>query len=148
MGYTHYFGQNRGATIEEWSAITADVKKLVEKGGVPLWSEYDEPGTAPVIDADQILFNGCAEDGHETFYLQRDLYPQFNFCKTVRKPYDLIVCGVLIIAEKHAPGAWDIGSDGSYGEGEWQSSEWTPAINKVAEILGDGYDVPPRVKAD
>lgn len=151
MGYTHYFQQNREVTVEEWAAIIADAKLLVEKGGVPLWSEYNDPDTKPVIDGHAIKFNGCEDDGHETFYLQRELYQEFNFCKTARKPYDLIVCSILIAAEHHAPGAWDIGSDGGFTEDD---DEWYPAFRLANTVLGKKvindiepqYEVPPGVR--
>tara|TARA_B100002049_G_scaffold216394_1_gene182295 strand:- start:1414 stop:1986 length:573 start_codon:yes stop_codon:yes gene_type:complete len=97
-----------------------------------------------------ILFNGCepadgggeADLGHETMLLERTCTPEdwqedafksgegiFNFCKTARKPYDLLVCALLLVCENEAPGCWTIRSDG-----DW--SEWKQAINLVNEIYG------------
>lgn len=146
MGYTHHFKQNRTATPEEWARITEDLTEVLKHTDVPLCYDYDKPNTPPQIDHEAIVFNGLDDDGHETFFLQREKYPQFNFCKTARKPYDIVVCAALIIAEHHAPGAWDIGSDGDYSDPS--DDEWGQAFSLVKRVLGDGYEVPAGVKGD
>ena len=41
---------------------------------------------------------------------------KFNFCKTARKPYDLIVNAILIMAVELNPNVWTVLSDGFYPE--------------------------------
>ena len=152
IGYSHYFKQVREATVEEWSKIIEDTNKIIDGAGVPLWAEYTAPNSSPTVNEKEIVFNGCGDDGHETFFLQREKYNEFNFCKTARKPYDVVVCAILIAAEHHAPGAWDIGSDGDYsGEG---CDEWGPALKLANRLLGEKvindierqYKMPPGVR--
>jgi hypothetical protein len=59
----------------------------------------------------------------------------FDFCKTARKPYDLIVCGALIVAAKHASEYVKVSSDG-------EVSDWRPALKWVKSVLGQDYDIP------
>jgi hypothetical protein len=106
----------------------------------------------PIVDDVQVFFNGSAvpsekrkkdrnnwTDGdndklsHEVFYIYRIKKDNANFncCKTARKPYDLMVCAFLILAEYHAPKYYNFSSDGDY-------DEWYPAITFVSKFLG--YD--------
>jgi hypothetical protein len=133
MGYTHYFQQQREITDEEWTAITADAEKIIayaKECNIPLAWEYDEYSKDPEVSSERIRFNGVAEGGHETFLLPRkmdegyhgDKY-RFNFCKTAYKAYDVAVCAVLMSMHEHAPGAWDIASDGGMEEGPWRDAK-------------------------
>lgn len=70
--------------------------------------------------------------GHETFLLDRDdEIGTFAFCKTAYKPYDLVVCGLLIVTEYCAPGWRVITSDG-------QPSDWQPALAWVRSVVDEG----------
>lgn len=124
MGYTHYHPQGRDFTAAEWQRLTDAATKIVAEFGqgvtaAPLAWEYDEPTKPPQIDGDVIRFNGVGEDGHETFLLTRIREPYFTFCKTARKPYDVVVVAILIAADAIAPGALAIGSDGDADD--WQA---------------------------
>jgi DNA polymerase-3 subunit beta len=154
MGYTHYFYTHKhGIPESAWQKICADVrtllanlpKKSLSAGGyhpddslVIQW-EDDTPDKAPEVSDDLIRFNGNSELGHETFYFPR--VPEgitgreesvFAFCKTARKPYDLVVCGALIVAAKHAPAYIKVTSDGDL-------EDWTPAFEWVASLLGSEF---------
>ena len=75
--------------------------------------------------------------GHETFILKRKAWKNleyrknepmlFSFCKTARKPYDLMVCACLILYKYYFKDEVIIHSDG--GE-----SDWTPALEFVQSI--------------
>lgn len=78
-----------------------------------------------------IRFNGVGELSHETFLIER-FSREFEFCKTNRKPYDLAVCGVLILISLYADGG-EISSDG-LGE-TYTDSEWKDAWNHVATVI-------------
>lgn len=91
-------------------------------------------GGSPVFDNNEICFNGVGEDSHETFRVNRDdsylLKPVqdswtkhqqevwnkegtlFNFTKTNRKPYDLLVTSVMILYKHHFGESVDISGDG------------------------------------
>jgi hypothetical protein len=62
--------------------------------------------------------------GHETFILKRK--PMSDSCKTARKPYDLVVCGLLILAKIYFMDDIKIRSDGNL-------EDWQPAIDWVKE---------------
>lgn len=122
MGYTHYFTQKRNLKVSEMEALANATAKIIRATNVPVIWEYDEPGKPPEITKDLIRFNGVGDDGHETFWLPRQRPKReawqdkdthgFLFCKTARKPYDIIVVAVLCAAHRIAPGAFAIGSDG------------------------------------
>lgn len=105
--------------------------------GLPQWNEQE------------ILFNGGGgeliknnsghrpyyELAHEGFVLSKNAPKDhsFQFCKTARKPYDLIVCSVLISAKIHSPKGILVSSDG-------EQYEWTPALKLVRKILAPTWD--------
>ena len=91
-----------------------------------------------------ICFNGDEKNGldHETFYLERREYKDFSrsntfsFCKTARKPYDLLVCAVLILIHTYAPESRYISSDGN-------ADDWLAAYRWIESILEEGkYQLP------
>lgn len=92
----------------------------------------------------EIYFNGCDADhnnddlGHETFYLSRD-GKNSRFCKTARKPYDLMVQACLLVAKYHNPNRISIDTDG------WDE-DWEVAIAFVKDVLGYTIEnpFPPR----
>ncbi|WP_019025323.1 MULTISPECIES: hypothetical protein [unclassified Thioalkalivibrio] len=162
MGYAHYMKQQRDFTEDEWSGTVNDIRALQAR--LPKHSESaggyyrDAPlaitGLDPDLPAEQIYdpkhetiaFNGCAPgDGgdeedlsHESFSLNRLKDSQHSlegFCKTARKPYDLMVCASLIVAEDRAPGALRIRSDGDPGE-------WAPAQAFAEQVLGRPLKIP------
>lgn len=63
--------------------------------------------------------------GHETFVLSRKGCEEF--CKTARKPYDIMVQAVLIIAKYYFESNISIGSDGDM-------EDWREAIKFVCEV--------------
>lgn len=136
MGYTHYWRQRADIPAEKWAAICADVRALIERlpDGVSVAAEFDSNEPALVTD-DEIRFNGIGDNGHETFVLSR-VKPNggFEFCKTAQKPYDVLVCAVLIVAASHkAP--MRISSDG-------EPADWESARALVAAVLGKSLAVP------
>jgi len=103
---------------------------------------------------DCLLFNGLEDDAHETFFLPMgfanelleksqdvfflpeelvnkvipDFVHEFNFCKTDNKPYDFIVCAVLLVVKIIAPECYEIKSDG-------KDDDWLPSWNWVVSEL-------------
>lgn len=121
MGYTHYFHKNSSPTPAQREAITSDfnklltevrVKRLLEHKTLPPIEYGDAPGDAPRVDGDLICFNGVGEDAHETLAIGPIRPMGLDFCKTACNPYDIWVTALLVLTHYHAPGCWDIGSDG------------------------------------
>jgi hypothetical protein len=117
LGYSIYFSQKRHFTVSEWGDIRAAV--------IPMFNRLKQikggDGTGrPVIDNDQIIFNGdgSKSEDHETMVLDRN-GNGFQFCKTARKPYDRFVKAVLVIANYYAPGALEVTCDGDGEAGCW-----------------------------
>lgn len=110
MGYTHY-NRNLSFTDVSWEKLRKDVRKLLKNlpEGLKVQREYDND-SRPLIGKDAIVFNGVGEDGHETFWLDKN-ETAFSFCNTARKPYDLAVCCVLMLISAHATSG-KISSDG------------------------------------
>ena len=76
-----------------------------------------------------ISLNGFGDMSHEPFYLRKDgMNLGFSFCKTNRKPYDLLVCGAILIA------AAVFGNDGFTfsSDGDWD--EWEGVVDFMNEI--------------
>lgn len=146
IGYTHYFRQNKSVTPGQWAKIIRDARILLENSPVEFGDgrggEIDSFDS--LITEHEIVFNGLGEDdSHETFYLPRN-ETKFNFCKTDRKPYDILVCAALIIADAHAPGCYEIDSDGDF-------EEWIPALRFVSEHCEDetaDYAIPSAIRAE
>ena len=88
-----------------------------------------------MMNESQVWFNGDEKTGmdHETFSIK--WYPDGgiakDFCKTARKPYDIMVCFSLL-ALNHAidnPDAFSFSSDGD-------NSDWEEAKNLFTRITG------------
>lgn len=157
MGYTHYWTYNPNAieNTEElrkkflqavcWidqahKMIKKD--KFIHKGQAGGF--YDDTPCRikgglgegrPMINESQIWFNGDAKTGmdHETFSIQ--WYPSGGidkgFCKTARKPYDLLVC-VSLLAFKKAFDDYKVFHFSSDGD----NSEWETAKDVFTRIVG------------
>lgn len=84
----------------------------------------------PVITSQEIIFNGDRSEGlhHETFvfsFVNPD--DQSGFCKTARKPYDLVVCAVLISLANRVDG-FEFSSDG-----DWK--DWEDCLKFYKEVV-------------
>jgi len=115
MGYTHYFPQDRSITDLEWSNIMAASEYLIANSDVPVLNDLNGDGdfVIPMISTTEIRFNGIGDDSHETFLITKDKLPDYNFCKTAYKPYDVIVVAALLIASHYTDTTgWDVNSDG------------------------------------
>lgn len=116
MGYTHYWtivnadpsawGKFRNATER---VITAVQSKGIRIAG-PLGTGRHDIETA-------ILLNGAEPDAYESFVL--DPADGWTFCKTARRPYDLSVVAILVLAEHY--GILRATSDG-------EPHEWTAGL--------------------
>lgn len=105
--------------------------EFCEDNGIRVVYEYNDPKKAEVSDT-RIRFNGFGNEGHETFGLTKEKPGSdsefFDFCKTARKPYDLAVGLVLLIAKNHARNSIKVSSDGDW-DSDW--AEIRDAYNKI-----------------
>jgi hypothetical protein len=69
----------------------------------------------PEFSADTIHFNGKEPDDYESFVLNPGA-SSFEFCKTQFRPYDRLVCAVLIAAKHRLGDGIEISSDGDWSE--------------------------------
>ncbi len=143
MGYTHYWTYNPNAIkdteelrrrfyaavfiIKQAHQIIKRETSCVIRGGLGKGK--------PMMNESQVWFNGDEKKGldHETFSIK--WYPEGgiarDFCKTARKPYDLLVC-VSLLAFKHAfddPKVFTFSSDGD-------NSDWEEAKDLYTRITG------------
>ena len=101
MGYTHYI-VNKKVSDEKFEEFSNACKKLYENlpektnsaGGYFANDKIEIAGWdgngKPEFTKEFVSFNGKGEElSHETFYLENK--EGFSFCKTARKPYDLLV---------------------------------------------------------
>lgn len=140
MGYTHYwtFDPNQVSDTEQLRKSFKRASRYV-KGFVKFINadrnkcDYTIGGGLgygkPIISDTEIWFNGDASQqlDHETFSLhwaRPNLHGRYrDFCKTARKPYDLVVCFTLLIfAEIFPPEAFEFSSDGTMQDEEWQKA--------------------------
>ena len=113
MGYTHYYRFKEGANIdkERWNRAVEIGKACMEKSNVPIadGNGYGEPQ----FTEDIIYLNGTAPYEHETFYLRRTSEGDRRmFCKTARKPYDIVVCCFLLALKEVFGDDFEYSSDG------------------------------------
>jgi hypothetical protein len=156
MGYTHYWTYKPNAIIdiEELRKRFRRAVEIVYKAKNLIDHQYEHRGQAggfyddikckikgglgegrPMINESQIWFNGDAKTGtnHDTFSIQ--WYPSVGkekgFCKTARKPYDVLVCVTLLAMNEQfkGTGAFTFSSDGD-------NSEWETAKDIFTRITG------------
>lgn len=158
MGYAHHVDRNRAFSKNEWEAIQKAFMKLIDHmpprtdtaGGYhaedPLIID-DGDGNPPKVDGDEIRFDGANGDSRmdlscEPFRMTREGQNDPASVKTDRKPYDLMVCAVLLVTEKVAPDAVDVTSDGDRNGLEWQA-----ARDFVGRVLTDD-DLTPKPEGE
>lgn len=151
--YTHRYPQRKAATNKQWAAIIQDVQVLLttlppnseSAGGafknftLLLAEGTGKIGTDPIVTDSEIALNGVngkVDLSHESLWLTkaRNKEVDADYCKTARKPYDLVVCAVLIVLQHHAPDVWSISTDGTL-------EDWDPAREWVEAALNyPGFD--------
>ena len=142
MGYTHYFPHTK-VSDKTWNMMLNDINVIMNHIPIHSHSSGDyypdvplkivngigEVGTKPIVNVEMIFFNGEEPDyDHETFELLKEGSNGFTFCKTARKPYDLIVQTCLLIYKYHSPDTIKLGSDGN-------KNDWIEAVKFVNGLL-------------
>ncbi len=142
MGYTNYWAPK---TIKEndvpehfWKDVTKALDGVLSTGvRIGDWEGKNERKSGSeivnatlLIDGENpsFVFNGLEElqEDHESFVLCFD--GTWNFCKTARKPYDLAVKCVLILAKKY-----DLLVQWSF-DGDCDEKEYTDAEELLVKL--------------
>jgi len=154
MAYTHYWWRPRELDVVLFRRLVRDVKEMLEHlpghtdsaGGLyrerPLLIRGALGTGQPTVSEEEVAFNGDAAEelDHETFAIERVYRPAswetpdvhnlwFSFCKTARKPYDLLVTASLLMFKQHFGAAVHVSSDG-------RPEEWEAAHRLVARVFG------------
>lgn len=141
MGYTHYMQTDNWDRQDEigWEKALPIIRKILKRHKDTVQFEMDNP-KRPVVSKKQIRFNGIGENGHETFLIVNSEdqggygNKSFCFCKTARKPYDIVACEVLLVLNAFCPHL-SIGSDGfsGYLEDKNLDGTWNEAIQNIGQ---------------
>jgi|6_EtaG_2_1085325.scaffolds.fasta_scaffold11891_9 hypothetical protein len=142
MGYTHYWHIDEDLKEFPEEAINL-IKDLVDD---ELIDQSDIDITNSFIN-----FNGVGENAHENCFIKLPTKRQsyllndhkgkfFGFCKTARKPYDVIVMRVLLVLKFYLKDKMVISSDGSF------NIEWRISIDEVSRLCGKTIYVEERLE--
>ena len=143
MGYTHYWTFNSRASKKAYQRALVDCAKIVKESPV-LLAGWDSTG-GPDLDR-QVHFNGCHDAGHEDFWLRSSIGETkgerlpgvesgFNFCKTARKPYDVVVVACLCVLKDCLGRGVRVSSDGG-------RDDWGDGAHLASRILGREIENP------
>lgn len=135
MGYTHYWSQKRAFTADKWRDASQHIGEILKHAehvrGIPLANANGDAGSRPEFLRAEIMLNGVGDSAHETFAVSRKPdRKQINtnsFCKTARKPYDIVVKACLSYLSTVAE-IFDVTSDGD-------GSEWLDGVELARDAL-------------
>lgn len=166
MGYTNYWYRPTVLDQDRFDKFSEDAKSLALGWEGPIADGAGVEGSKPRFDHDEVTFNGVEDDAHEAFHIPRVFDPpswrpepdedglHFDFCKTARKPYDTLVCAVLIAFKHHFPEVV-VASDGNWGgynftPKRWDGKNWVPTgeIEQHEAEWEDGRHLYKRVFPD
>ena len=152
MGYTHYWRTKSILHLRDWAHFVEKATKILAdpEARKLVCAELDNTNEPPMVTSEFVRFNGRGEDGHETFLFCRessssspvrgDALPCFAFCKTATKPYDKVVCAVLLAAGEAFKGDIAVSSDGN-----WE--EWREGRELFQRVLGHEPLQPPEIRS-
>lgn len=127
-----------------------------ERRGVMLADGAAHPGSRPVVDEGGIWLNGARPHQCEAFgwpavpgepwWSNQPGHRWWDACATDRRPYDAVVCAILIRAAAHYGPSVRIASDGGWDgttNGDVWQPEWVAARRLVIAVFGSTADVCP-----
>ncbi len=95
MGYTHYWTNSSTKPSEEVK------QKFLSFLAAIMQSSQVAQLNPEYITADRVALNGVTEElEHESFIADFSGNGKWDFCKTAKKPYDVVVVASLIALEK------------------------------------------------
>lgn len=145
MGYTSYW-EYKPEAIEDteklrkmFSKASKQIKKFcdfISKNDIKICGGLGEG--KPIFNESEVWFNGDASQhlDHETFKIYWSETSN-SFCKTNRKPYDVLVCfALLTFAEIFPKEVFNFSSDGTMADEEWQAAVelYESFTDKIAKI--------------
>lgn len=128
MGYSHYFKAIKPVPDDKWDAVLEAKDKIVKFA-----SDF--------VDIDDLSFlkdiniNGVGDDAHENLYIDPEALSPFSFCKTARKPYDVVIVAILCVINDICGDCFKITSDGD-------REDWEAGRALASDALGDFYNIP------
>lgn len=133
MGYSHYFTP-KTATEEKFNEFVDVCKKLHKALPSDIKICSGNGSGKPEFAKKQVCFNGDGDQDldHEALLILKE-DGDWDFCKTTRKPYDLLVCASLIAA--HEILGYEITSDGRFDE--WKEGIQFYMKTRYAEMVDD-----------
>lgn len=147
MGYTHYWSHG-DLTPQQMGDIAASIRQIIsEADGKPTSTAggyHTEPvkicggrgSGKPELSKTNISLNGNGPDlDHETFHISPS--GESDFCKTARKPYDVVVAACLtFLATDYG---FRVSSDGDH-------EDWQAGVDLCCKALGRDYAHPLTVE--
>jgi hypothetical protein len=130
MGFTRYWKSSTAFDPAAFAEFASDARRIVDAarlGDIDIAGPLGEGD--PVLTDEEIALNGRGDNGHETFAIGANDGPiSFDFCKTARKPYDVVVCAILLRAERHL---------GLSVSGDGDEEDDRPGHEVVARLFGN-----------
>ncbi|QKX57891.1 uncharacterized protein TRUGW13939_05011 [Talaromyces rugulosus] len=111
--------------------LIADTPTIIKAAGIPLSRGIDDPRPPEISVTKGIRFNEAGDNARENFVLSEET--QENITKTNRRPYDRVVCGVLLRAYMLAPRQFRVSGDGMWDD----EMEWVPVRKLYHDLWPD-----------
>jgi len=127
MGYSHYWEIKDSIENIDKEAMMKVVKIMEEHYDI-LCAIKEFPDSQPRFSTLEIIFNGKANNGSETFIFPPLKGEKFWSCKTNQKEYDIVVCEVLMVLKYYYKNLIRIATTGS-------SLDWHNAFNEITKFL-------------
>lgn len=122
MGYTHYHSEMKRPLNKGEVGV---IKKIIKASKVKIVGGMGEEGTKPIVEYGVIKLNGLGDDSHETLWINTG---KGDFCKTNRKPYDVVVVAILHYLSQQGVLTWS--SDG-------KEEDHFDGMRLVKSVVGD-----------
>lgn len=140
MGYTHYWNQTAVFNQRDWDHLKrfvgAVLAHLPEHSASAGGHYEDAPLQVAVLGSpeDRIWIEGFGRHegvdlDHESFVVEKD-GSGFQFCKTARKPYDLVVATILLQAHLLQQEGFLVSTDGDF-------DDWSPVFEYHNRVAGE-----------
>jgi hypothetical protein len=98
ISYMHYWCTTDFEVWQEsWPQVVAHANFIVKEAGISV-TQTGSDDTSPTLDVDEgIYLNGVTGNDYETLGIDVE-GGDMSFCKTARRPYDLVVTAILLRA--------------------------------------------------
>lgn len=166
MSYTHAWHRIETASgplppepRDAYGRVAFDALAIIEtahRASITLADGAANAGSRPVVDEGGIWLNGAPPDHCETFawpaapgepwWSDQPGHRWHDFCSTNRRPYDAVVCAILIRVGVHYGASVQISSDGGWDGttyGDTWYPEWVSGRRIVTDLFGPDADICP-----